>query len=214
MSIISFSEQNIFLKIIFIIIGLIYSFTLRTEIVLLLCFINFIYFMLDTVILKKWGRSIIKVNAFLSSYLVLAILFNIDFLKQADFIVRLLFLLQLSIYLTQSIRIKNTFKDCMQIRKYKLIYIFVYFIISLDISLKYLRKSWEEEVKKVDHTSIINSYVNVFITCIQEGFSNLGKIERQIQVLINSETHGSIFFNTSNLFLMYQLTLFILILSF
>lgn len=148
MKLVNFSDQNIFLKLSFIFTGLIYSFFLRTEIVLLLCALNLIYFIFDTDILIKWGRSIIRINAFLSSYLVLAILFKIDFLKQTDFIVRLLFLLQLSIYLTQSIKIKNTFKDCKQIRRYKIIYFLVYFIISLDISLLYLRKSWEEEVKK------------------------------------------------------------------
>ncbi len=214
MKLVNFSDQNIFLKLSFIFTGLIYSFFLRTEIVLLLCALNLIYFIFDTDILIKWGRSIIRINAFLSSYLVLAILFKIDFLKQTDFIVRLLFLLQLSIYLTQSIKIKNTFKDCKQIRRYKIIYFLVYFIISLDISLLYLRKSWEEEVKKIDHTSVINSYVNIFITCIQEGFKNLPKIERQVQVLINSETHGSNFINKANLILLYQFTFFILILSF
>ncbi len=106
-----FSEQCFVLKFLLISLGLVYSLVLKTNIISYLIIVNIIFFLFGYKLLLEWFSVLRKMALFFVSYLVFALLFDIDYSVQMSFLIRMVYLLQLSVYLTRSSSMRNVLYD-------------------------------------------------------------------------------------------------------
>lgn len=212
------AKQNIIFKSILILIGIIYSFFLRFEIVMLLMGFNVLYFLFDVKLLKLWFHTIIKVSSFVMSYLIFAMILQIEYLTQLDFLIRLIYLLQLSIYFTQSAKLSNTISDCSRFIKYRVFYVVFYFLLTLSTSMVVLKNSWNHQIqvckKKYDKQKLnASDYINLIMLALEEGADKIHIIEKQANKIMQNPIEKKPLITLANLLLMYNFTIYILIIS-
>ncbi len=212
------SRQNIIFKSALILTGIVYSFFLRYEIIILLMLINIFYFLFETRLLRLWIRTINKVSSFVMSYLIFAFILNIDFLTQMNFLVRIIYLLQLSIYFTQSSKLSNTISDCRNFLKYRLFYYLFYFLLTLSTWMNILKSVWNHQgeiYKKNNQTDRIAlpDFLNLIVNTLDESSAKIHIIEKQSNRIMKKPIERRPFLTLANLLLMYHFTLYILVIS-
>ncbi len=102
MEYVDYKEQNVYLKIISIILGIYIITALDSNVFLLYLGISLVYFIPQKQIYKYWFVVLLKLLPFFSSILFLAILFKLDFIAQIYLIVKISNLILLSVYLIRT----------------------------------------------------------------------------------------------------------------
>ena len=102
MGFVNYKEQNIFLKISSVILGICIITMLDFDIFLLYLFISFIFLCPQIELFKYWLSVLLKLLPFFSSILFLAILFKLDIIAQLKLIMKISALILLSVYLIKT----------------------------------------------------------------------------------------------------------------
>ncbi len=208
-------QQNTIFKFIFILLGLFYTFVLKEKGIVILIFINTALFFFDLNLFKVWLKTLNKASSFVMSYLVFALIIDIDFSVQISFLLRILYLLQLSVYLTQTSDLHQSINDLRFLIKYPVIYELFYFLIALTSSMTILSHIWNKQIAHFNKEKFqVLNYLNVLINCMEEGISKLSVIEKQVNRIIKSSSQDKIdLISPANLLLAYQFTVYVLIIS-
>ncbi len=217
-----FLKQNVIFKFLVVFIAVFLSILLKQKIIELLILLNLLLFLIYPKLVAVWIRSIFKISSFIFSYLLFALILNIDFQIQINFLVRLLFLLQLSIFFTETTKLNEAVNDCRHLLKYKWFFHFFYFLLALMSSIPILKHCWQTQfnLAKSNQTNYslksLKSldYINIVLKTIELSFDKLPFIQWKTNKILNNPVKNNAFFTFPNLVLMYQFSILILSVSF
>jgi len=208
-------QQHTVLKFIFILMGLFYAFVIKDKVVMILLGCNLLFFLFDLTLFKAWLYTLNKASSFVMSYLIFALIIDIDFSLQISFLLRIMYLLQLSVYLTKTSNLHHSINDLRFLLKYVVLYEVFYFITALTSSMSVLSHIWDKHIARIKKEKFqLQNYINVLVITLEEGFAKLSLIEKQVsRVIKNTQTHKSEILTSANLLLAYQFVTYILAIS-
>ena len=97
-----FEQQNVILKFFTILIGIIVSATININCFIVLFIVSICYFLLERYLFIAWFKLVLKLMPFFTSLLVLGIIFSLSIYDQIFLIIRISYILLLSIYLIKT----------------------------------------------------------------------------------------------------------------
>ena len=97
-----FHKQSIILKLCLLFLSLILIFFLKTVNITILVFLNILYFIPSMSITMSYIRFFFKLSYFIILILLLGMVFNFSFDKQIELLVKIIFTLQIFVYLYKS----------------------------------------------------------------------------------------------------------------
>jgi hypothetical protein len=149
---------------------------------------------------------------FFISYLVFALIFDIDYSVQMSFLIRMAYLLQLSVYLTRSSSMRNVLYDLRFFLKNSCFYRLFYFLIALNTSFFIFNNLWHNELAdQRKHGIKISNIGAIVVKVIEDGFAKLFVVKYLVNRALHSqyETERAII-SYANLLLAYQFAIYIL----
>ncbi len=137
---------------------------------------SLLYFLPFPKYLKFWLKSTLFLLPFFISYLILGMLFKIDFYEQIQFILKIIFLVLMSVYFIKSIDIDRILTDIKFLLKFNPIKKIMIFLIALLEITPLFYNSFQIK-KKEAKAGKIGFIFQIFIRTFSEVFSKLDEIE-------------------------------------
>ena len=202
-----FERQNIFLKLILIILGIILSAAIDINLLIFLYFITAIYLMINPEIFKTWFFTFFKLLPFFISYYILGMIFKMDFIQQNFITLRILLIILLSVYALNSTTTKKIIADSANLLdKQAFRNIIFYFLLCFKF-IKLLVKQFKLNKKEQTNLKIIiKKTLNSSLEKMQKTYN------QAIADLENKELKAE-FWNLPNLTLLLLITVYILVIS-
>ena len=166
-----FQKQHIYLKILYIIIVLIIIFKTEMMVTLFFFLLNILFFF---PILVPFLKTIIKLSYFWIFYLICGMIFKVDFMVQINFLLCMIFMLQISVFMQKTICFQVLIHDMKPFLKFKFFQAIILFFLYLNSSFKYLSNSFKEvELETVSLKNKFSfSYIERIIQIIKSVFEN------------------------------------------
>jgi len=133
-----YTKQNLYLKLIFIIINIIICLIARFPVLAIYFALNTIFFSFSAHIIISFLKVCLKLSFFWIFYLLCALLINIPFEQQISFLLSVLFILQISVFFRQSLSQSYFLYDTYYLRRYTFFTDLCYFFLYTDFLIKYL----------------------------------------------------------------------------
>ena len=102
-----FERQNIVFKLFTILVAIFFATIVDANCFFAMFLVSILYFLLETKIFLHWFNLVLKLFPFFSSLIFLTIIFRIDFYQQMLLIMRIVYILLLSVYLVKSSSIEQ-----------------------------------------------------------------------------------------------------------
>ena len=168
------SYQNFFVKSLVVLFSMI-AVNLHPNMYFLF-FGSLIYFLPFTNYLKFWVKSTLFLIPFFISYLILGMIFNTDFLEQLHFIIKIIFLVLMSVYFIRSLEVDRILTDFKVLLKFNFIKKIMIFLIALLEITPLFYESFQVKRKRFKQKNISIAF-HIFIKTFSEVFSKLDEIE-------------------------------------
>lgn len=166
--------QNFFIKSLVVLASMIaVNLPLNTS---LLFFGTLFYFLPFAKYLKFWLKSTLFLLPFFISYLILGMIFNTDFFEQLRFIIKIIFLVLMSVYFIKSLDVDRLLTDFKVLLKFNFIKKIMIFLIALIEITPFFYESFQSKKEKVKKTNLSIAF-HIFIKTFSEVFSKLDEIE-------------------------------------
>ena len=204
-----FQKQNAILKIIVVLFGLIISLTVQLKLFLTIFFLTLLYLIISPTVILVWLKTILKLLPFFFSFFLLGIIFNIPFDEQVMVVLRILFILLLSVFLVNTNSIESILA-CFPKKKEN--NNFLYFLVATISFVPIFINQFQIEIKKdknVIHINVIRIIENTFFSCFQK----INEVETNSQKKMNTPFQKQDFWTIPNFSLALLLTIYILLLA-
>ncbi|HHE39054.1 MAG TPA: hypothetical protein ENL20_10855 [Candidatus Cloacimonetes bacterium] len=199
-----FQKQNSILKIIVVLFGLLISTTVQIKLFLLIFFLTLVYLIISPAVIFVWLKTILKLLPFLFSFFLLGIIFNIPFDEQILVVLRILFILLLSVFLASTNSIESILA-CFPMRKANSNFFFflVATISFVPIFIKYY------QIEKKKDKNILRIIENAFFS----SFRKINEVEISSKERINTPIPKQDFWNIPNFSLLLLIAGYVILLS-
>ncbi len=134
------------------------------------------YFLPFAKYLKFWLKSTLFLLPFFISYLILGMIFNTDFFEQLRFIIKIIFLVLMSVYFIKSLDVDRLLTDFKVLLRFNFIKKIMIFLIALIEITPFFYDSFQAKKEKVKKTNLSIAF-HIFIKTFSEVFSKLDEIE-------------------------------------
>lgn len=219
-----FVRQNVCLKLIWIFLNFFLLFINRKNNVLILLLLNTIFFFADISLIKRFFKTCIRLSFFWISYLIMGIIFNINFNMQVNFILKFLCMLQVSVFTLNSFSLANLRLD----EKHNKIPVFlrnsleniIIFMMTICHFFDFFTQRFKEsKLHKIPYKQRFTiQYIHLFnndlkniLSDLNDSFSDMHQFSLNIK---NDEVIDSYdFFSLNNLHIYFFITLNILLVS-
>ena len=204
-------QQNSFLKLLITLTGINIALFSRWEYFLVIYLITLLWLAVDLKIIRHYSKILLSLSPFITSYLVLGLIFRLTLREQFIFIGRIILLLLFSVYLIKTTRRSRLLAETALLRRWKFIKdLFVFslatgkFVQIFFLEIKRAKKLY----RKIDDLPkiIVEAFHNVYL--------RVEEIENEIyQAVDNRVENDSEFFNWANVYLTFLLTTYIIVLA-
>lgn len=206
------SEQNLWLKLIILVIAFVLGIdaTLRQQLLLIGLFT--IYYLLEYPIFGKVLLALRRLLPFLATYWLFATLFGTDFPEMVFFSLQVLFFLFVSVYCLGTTDLKHFMLDTGRMQNLNFFHQFTYVILATGLFIRGYFELLQQN--KVEAGSSIGSVVGHFTQIMKENFARAKAVEAEVEMNIRDESGHHNFFVYQNLIAIVFLTLIVVIGSF
>ncbi len=217
-----FQHQNTLFKILVVILGLYITLFFRWQYFLAVFLVTLLWLTPNIKIIGEYLKTLIRIAPFITSYIILGIIFSISFNEQIVFVSRISLLLLFSVFLLKTTTIENILSDTCHLRKWKVVNSFVFYCLATllfaDLFFSEI-KSAGRKIRKIENV------INVFTESFNHVYRQTEAIEKKVAFMtsqdyqsLNAETNprqraGKDFINSANVYLTFLLTLYIIIIA-
>ncbi len=125
-----FSKQSTFLKLLFILFGITISFLINFQLFLIIFFLTLLYLIITPKIYLIWLKTLLKLVPFFISYFIFGIIFRIPFDLQSIVVMRIIFILLLSVYLVSTSSVETFLIDSTKLSRSKFLNDLRFFLVA------------------------------------------------------------------------------------
>ena len=210
-----FQRQNIYLKIYFVLLLFLIVIFSRFNTVSHSIIINFIIFLPVPNIIVSFLKILLKLSFFWIFYLLSGLLLNVPFEKQLDFLVRIIIMLQVSVFLQKSITFERFMSDTRLFLRYEFFQHIVHFLLYFNAIFEHLINHFHESdlLKSSLKEGLSSNYIKKIVFMIKSIFDKSDEIKDDLPEIPHTINASPPFFTFANLYLFYTITLYTLVLS-
>lgn len=125
-----FSKQSTFLKLLFILFGITISTLVNFKLFLIIFSLTLLYLIITPKIYLIWLKTLLKLIPFFISYFIFSIIFRIPFDLQCIVVIRIIFILLLSVYLVSTSSIEAFLIDSTNLSRSKFLNDLRFFLVA------------------------------------------------------------------------------------
>jgi len=192
-----FLRQNVLLKVCLVAWAVAITLLCRAGIVGLLILFNLIAFLPARELNASFLRTVVKLSFFWIFYLLSGLVFNITFDSQVGFMLRVLLMLQLSVFLQKSISFESMLQETKPLLKYRLYQNIVYFMMYFGSIFKYITERYKNDMPK----KLSKKYFERLLLVIKSVLDSTESIKESLPQ-IDAENIRRAPFTWSNLYLL------------
>jgi hypothetical protein len=171
---------------------------------------NVLAFLPTFSIVKTFFSTVLRLSFFWIFYLLSGIIFDIPFDRQVDFLLRLLLMLQLSVFISKSFALELFVSDMKPFIKYRLTRYLTYFFLYVNSIFKYIINHYKQA--ELDKERLSKDYLKKIMLLIKSVFDNTEEIKKDLPEIEITDRERA-FFTFSNLYLFYIITAYTLAIS-
>ncbi|HNX00260.1 MAG TPA: hypothetical protein PLE74_00055 [Candidatus Cloacimonadota bacterium] len=207
-----FHQQNVYLKIILLLLGVVLSTVVHFASFLLMFGLTILYLIPGYRIFFMWGKIILRILPFLISYFIFAMLVDVPFPVQLNFACRVLYLLLLSLYLLKTTTLYKLVEDSGSLKHSKFFRPMLYFFVATMQFIPIFTKENTHIIQKFKSGGKISlsKSVDILVESFMCAWDKIPLIEEKTRHRLEMEYPHPILFTWSNLFLYFMITLYIL----
>ena len=178
---IDFGCQHILLKLCFVLLTFVVVFVSNTIEIGYLIILNIVFFIPDFKINLYFLKTVIKLSYFLIAYILSGIVLNIPFYVQIEFLLKVIIMIQLSVFLLKTIRLDNFMNDTKVLLKYTLFQQMIYFVLFFNHIFQYIGDYYDNvELAKMPTSK---QYFSRILQTIKSMFENIDTIRAGLPVI-------------------------------
>lgn len=208
-----FHQQNVYLKMLLLLLGVIVSTMVHFDYFLLIFGITILYLTPGYRIFRIWSRIILRMLPFLISYFLFAMLVDVSFPIQVNFAARVLYLLLLSLYLLKTTTLYKLVEDSGFLKHSRFFRPVLYFFVATMQFIPIFSKENLQIVHKFRNAGRItlSKSVDILVESFMCAWEKILLIEEKTSHRLVMEYPKPVLFTWSNLYLYVMITLYVVI---
>ena len=172
---IDFGCQHILLKLCFVLLTFVVVFVSNTTNIGYLIILNIVFFIPDIKINLYFLKAIVKLSYFWIIYILSGLILNIPFDVQIEFLLKVIIMIQLSVFLLKTIRLDSFMNDTKILLKYNLFQQMIYFVLFFNHIFYYIGDYYNNvELAKMPTAK---RYFSRILQTIKSMFENIDTIK-------------------------------------
>ncbi len=217
-----FQHQNTLFKVLVVILGLYITVFFRWQYFLAVFVVTLLWLTANIKIIGKYLKILIRISPFITSYIILGILFAVSFREQMIFVGRICLLVLFSVFLLKTTTIEKVLSDTFHLRKWKVVNSFIFYCLATclfaDLFFSEI-KSTGRKIRKIEDV------VNVIVESFSQVYRQSEEIEKKVAFMTSADYQSlddetvpeqraeKAFINSANVYLTFLLTLYIIIIA-
>jgi len=209
-----FLTENTFLKILLVLSGLYIAIFLRWYYLVAIFWVTLFWLLPGWKIIVNYLHILLKILPFIISYLILGLLFSISLPEQILLIGRITLMLLFSLFLIKTTTTERLLDETWRIRQRGLAKKIFAFSLATGLFVELFLKEIREARSKIKR---ISDVVDVIIDSFHNVYAESESVDKQVEHMLSREkssvSEPDNFFSWANVYLMFLLALYTLILA-
>jgi hypothetical protein len=203
------SEQNLWLKLIILVIAFTLGFDASIKQLILLILLFMVYYLLQPSIYNKLLLAMRKVLIFITGYWIIASVFATPFPAMLLFSLQIIYFLVISLYALGTVDTRHFLMDTHRLQKYPLVGKITYTLMASVLFIRsYFALLHERQIKGADS---LGGVFGAFAELMHQNYLKAHEIEEQVEASIGEEVIERSFFSLENFMAMVFLTALVLL---
>jgi len=206
-----FVKQHVLLKLCFVILTFLVVLLLQTRTIGYIILLNIVFFLPDKGINILYFRTVLRLSFFWILYLFSGVILNIPYYVQIDFLLKVLIMIQMSVFLLKSITFEYFLNDTKALLKYKSFLQAVHFIVFFNRIYKYMVEFYDNS--ELSKLSLSKEYLMQILMLVESLLDDMETIKARLPMIdveeINSREQRA-FCTWGNLYLIIMIMIYLL----
>ena len=200
-----FEQQNTFLKVFIIFIGIVISASVDFYTLLIIFIFTLLYVIISPYIYFRWLKTILILLPFYISFFIFGIIFNIPFDQHSYVAIKITYILLLSVYLVSTTSIKAFLTDSATLSKNIYLNKFRFFLVATICFIPILIEQFETIKKKHKNT------FNVIYQAVSQSMDEIKRVEMDALKKLKNSSIRRRFVILPNLYMLLLLLIYFIV---
>lgn len=192
-----FTNQNLWLKLLILILALTLGFDAKIKQLLLLSALFLLYFLVDPPIYLKLFTALKRILTFMTAYWVFASLFGTAFPIMVHFSMQIFYFLLISVYCLGTVDTQHFMLDTRQIQHFGLIQKASYVLLATALFIRSYFSLLQDY--KMDKSAGLNTVFAGFAEVIRRNYAHAMEVEKQVEESFENSGYRRRFLDDSNM---------------